>query len=175
MSTKTILLRNRHSGLLAEPSTLKKIATDYFAADPQRTILVNPQRVIDPADISLQRTLVRQNHRTEIYFLKNKSTAPLRTCGGSVANPRRNFGSAADFGGVRSRSARVRAKSIPGKSTRGLPEVRADTSRSAAEPKRTRVRPFNSQNPVQRKLTFLYAIYNFGPQNDLIKNNKRSN
>ena len=136
---------------------------------------MNPQRVCDPADISPQRTLVRQNQRTKIYFLKNKSTAPPRTCGGSAANLRRIFGSVADFGGVRSRSARVRAKSIPGKSTRGLPEVRADTSRSAAEPKRTRVRPSNSQNLVQRKLTFLYAIYNFGLQNDLIKNNKRSN
>ena len=49
-----------------------------------------------------------------------------------------------DFGGVRSRSARVRAKSTPGGSARGPPEVRADPSGSAAGPRRTEVRPFNS-------------------------------
>ena len=48
-------------------------------------------------------------------------------------------------GGVRSRSARVRAKSTPSGCVRGQPEVRTDTSGSAAEPRRTRVCPFNSR------------------------------
>ena len=53
-STKKNSLRNRHGGLLAEPITLKKIAADDSAANLQRTILLNAQRVPDLADISLQ-------------------------------------------------------------------------------------------------------------------------
>ena len=127
-----------------EPSTLKKFAADYSGADPWRTISMNPQRV--PADVSLQQTLVRQNQRTKIYLLKNKSTAQRSTCGGS----------AADFGGVRSRSAQVHGKSTPGVSTRGPLEVRADTSGSMAEQRQTKVRPINSPTLTGRMVAALF-------------------
>ena len=60
------------------------------------------------------------------FFETKKSTALPRTCGRSAANPLQVFGSAADSGGVPSRSAGVRGKNASGGSARRLPEVHMD-------------------------------------------------
>ena len=97
----------------------------------------------------------RVRHGPEnLGWIRGRSASSTRWSGGLfwslkncilVANPQQIFGSAVNFGGVCSRSARVLVKSTPGGSARGPAEVRANTSGSVAEPRRTRVRPLNSQ------------------------------
>ena len=93
----------------------------------------------------LIRTLLTAWRTFSVFFETKKSSALLRTCGRSAANPWRIFGSAADSCWVCSRSAWVSAKSTPGGSAGGPLEVCTVTSGSAAGLQRTRVCPFNSQ------------------------------
>ena len=112
---------------------------DFLADQKSAT---NPQQIrcgqSKKVRCELIRTLLADWRSFSLFFVTKMSTAPPPTCGGSAANPPQIFGSAADSGEVCSRSAGVRGKNTPGGSARGPPEVRAD-------PRRTRVRPFNSR------------------------------
>ena len=79
-------LRNRHGGLLAEGTQYsQKVCCGLFHCRSASIYYGESVAGLDSVDIIPQRTIVCQKQRTKIYFSKDKSTAPPRTCGKSAA------------------------------------------------------------------------------------------